>query len=87
MPAAAARGARDRALGDEGALPDPRLGQAAAARFVVGAGDGGEVDIQRLSERAMGRQPLAAMQAARSDVGAPAHRRCFHRPGPAGHRV
>ena len=70
MPAAAARGARERALGDEGPLPDARLGEAAAARLVVGARDGGEVDAQRPGERPMGRQPFAAMQAPRGYIGA-----------------
>ena len=81
-----ARRARE-AFGNEGPLPDPRLGQAAPARLVVGARHGGEVDAQRPGERPMRRQPLAAMQATRGDVGARAPRRCLHRPARAGRRV
>jgi hypothetical protein len=49
-------------LGNEGALPDSRIEQAAAARLSVRAGHSRKINPQRLRQRTMGRHLFAALQ-------------------------
>ena len=55
-------------LGDERSLSHPRLRQPAAPRFGIGARHGGEIDVERFRESAMGRKNLASPQAATANV-------------------
>ena len=58
----------NRAFGDERALPHPRFGEAALARFSIGARHRRKVDAERLRQRAVRRQLLPPSQAPAGDV-------------------